>query len=87
MINSNQFIIRMELKYCERCGGLWLRRESSGSIFCDPCEHAEKLMPMRRARGPRVGVQNDFELGAMIALGAAIGVSRATGTSVERSMA
>jgi hypothetical protein len=29
--------IQMELKYCERCGGLWLRPTASGLVFCGPC--------------------------------------------------
>lgn len=27
-----------ELKYCERCGGLGLRRNQSGSPYCCDCE-------------------------------------------------
>ena len=29
--------IQMELKYCERCGALWLRLTGSELIFCSPC--------------------------------------------------
>jgi Zn-finger nucleic acid-binding protein len=29
--------IQMELKYCERCGALWLRLTGSDHIFCSPC--------------------------------------------------
>ncbi len=29
--------IHLELKYCERCGGLWLRITGSDLIFCSPC--------------------------------------------------
>jgi len=29
--------IQMELKYCERCGALWLRLTGSELIFCPPC--------------------------------------------------
>jgi ribosomal protein L37AE/L43A len=29
--------IQMELKYCERCGTLWLRLTGSELIFCSPC--------------------------------------------------
>jgi Zn-finger nucleic acid-binding protein len=28
--------IQMELKYCERCGALWLRLTGSDLIFCSP---------------------------------------------------
>ena len=30
-------VIQMELKYCERCGALWLRLTGSDLIFCSPC--------------------------------------------------
>jgi ribosomal protein L37AE/L43A len=30
-------VVYLELKYCERCGGLGLRRAGSGSPFCVPC--------------------------------------------------
>lgn len=29
--------IQMELKYCERCGALWLRLSGSELIFSSPC--------------------------------------------------
>jgi ribosomal protein S27AE len=29
--------IRMELKYCERCGGLFLRQTHSMRVYCVPC--------------------------------------------------
>lgn len=29
--------IQMELKYCERCGALWLRLTGSDLIFCPSC--------------------------------------------------
>jgi len=30
---------RVELKYCERCGGLWLRRTGTERVYCTQCEH------------------------------------------------
>jgi Zn-finger nucleic acid-binding protein len=27
----------VELKYCERCGGLWLRRKGCRQVYCWPC--------------------------------------------------
>ncbi len=47
--------IRMELKYCERCGGLWLRPCGAGAC-CPPCaeqlQHAETILrPGRPRRG------------------------------------
>jgi len=42
--------LQFELKYCERCGGLWLRPLDGGQIYCVSCsrEMAE-LPPARRA--------------------------------------
>jgi hypothetical protein len=31
----------MELKYCERCGNIWLRRSGSARTQCAPCAQAE----------------------------------------------
>jgi len=36
---------RVELKYCERCGGLWLRRIGSRNAYCHGCEHQMCEMP------------------------------------------
>ena len=29
--------IRVELKYCERCGGLWLRPQGADGVYCAGC--------------------------------------------------
>jgi Zn-finger nucleic acid-binding protein len=29
----------VELKYCERCGGLWLRRTKTDGVVCAECVH------------------------------------------------
>lgn len=29
--------VQLELKYCERCGGLWLRLRGSDLVFCSAC--------------------------------------------------
>ena len=29
--------IRVELKYCERCGGLWLRPQGTDGVYCASC--------------------------------------------------
>ncbi len=33
-------LIEVELKYCERCGGLWLRRKGCSKVYCASCEPA-----------------------------------------------
>lgn len=38
MKNEDPEIIQLELKYCERCGALWLRRRGGQDIYCAPCD-------------------------------------------------
>lgn len=30
-------VVQLELKYCERCGGLWLRQPGSNAVYCRTC--------------------------------------------------
>jgi hypothetical protein len=56
-------VIQLELKYCERCGGLWRRPRGSDLVFCAPCalvlsglrtSFQATLPPRRRfRRGPQ----------------------------------
>jgi hypothetical protein len=43
-------IIRLELKYCERCGGLWMRTLGSGEVYCSLCVAQMLDLPVPRAR-------------------------------------
>ena len=36
---------RVELKYCEHCGGLWLRESESGEIYCPTCRPRVARLP------------------------------------------
>lgn len=59
-IDSNA--IQMELKYCERCGGLWLRPSGSDVVYCPSCS----MIMAGIARDPRFlsyrgGTQEEFE--------------------------
>jgi hypothetical protein len=51
-------VIQLELKYCERCGGLFLRRQSVGEVYCSRC--MEQMSPgwsrTRPKRLPRLPV-------------------------------
>jgi hypothetical protein len=42
-------IIRLELKYCEHCGGLLLRRAGVNVNLCRSCERVQRDLPPRRA--------------------------------------
>lgn len=35
----------LELKYCERCGGLWLRPTGSGQVYCIGCARQMAELP------------------------------------------
>ncbi|MGA8539280.1 MAG: hypothetical protein WB566_07250 [Terriglobales bacterium] len=45
--------IHVELKYCERCGGLWLRPEGMDGVYCSGCQSCLAEMPDRREAPPR----------------------------------
>jgi hypothetical protein len=50
-----QGYVELELKYCERCGGLWLRRRGSAGVYCKPCHFIMAEYPSVRARRGRTG--------------------------------
>ncbi|MFZ0321947.1 MAG: hypothetical protein WAL56_22670 [Candidatus Sulfotelmatobacter sp.] len=55
--------LSLELKYCERCGGLWLRPVGGPEIYCMNCARAMAELPpasheegrARVPRGPKLG--------------------------------
>jgi hypothetical protein len=59
--------IQFELKYCERCGGLWLRPTGGGQIYCTACAQAMAELPpvsqkpggARVPQGPRWDAEED----------------------------
>ena len=71
-MNFTTMIVRkeaaMELKYCERCGGLWLRRLGQDVVYCEGCraQIAALLRPPRR-RGPeRVLATNQVQIECLL---------------------
>jgi hypothetical protein len=40
--------LQLELKYCERCGGLWLRPVAGGQIYCVACGREMNKLPVAR---------------------------------------
>ena len=54
---------QFELKYCERCGGLWLRPMGGGQTYCGSCWREMEKLPRatqpednpRISRRPRRG--------------------------------
>jgi len=67
--------VPMELKYCERCGGLWLRRQGEDVVYCRGClEHltaygrGERPTPeRRRSRGRDLHGQDPIRVPAGVA--------------------
>jgi hypothetical protein len=59
--------LQFELKYCERCGSLWLRPAGGGQIYCVACGRAMGELPpasrkagaARVPQGPRWGADED----------------------------
>ncbi len=62
--------IQVELKYCERCGGLWLRPQGADGVYCASCRVRLAAMPdpgeapprrarRRKARAQGPGVQKE----------------------------
>jgi hypothetical protein len=37
--------IQVELKYCERCGGLWLRPQGANGVYCAGCRVRLAALP------------------------------------------
>ena len=56
-------IIRLELKYCERCGGLWMRTRGTEDVYCPPCAVEMLDLPsVRRRRKPHLLVNDRVEI-------------------------
>jgi Zn-finger nucleic acid-binding protein len=45
--------IQVELKYCERCGGLWLRPRGTDGVYCSGCRVRLEAMPDPGEAPPR----------------------------------
>ncbi len=46
--------VRVELKYCERCGGLWVRECGAGVVYCAKCEAEVADLPVPKKKSARV---------------------------------
>jgi Zn-finger nucleic acid-binding protein len=57
-------VIQLELKYCERCGGLWLRRRGTAEVYCAACagEMPEYRMVRRSKARARLPVRQSGEI-------------------------
>jgi hypothetical protein len=56
-------IIWLELKYCERCGGLWMRVRGTDDVYCPSCVSEMLDFPTtRRKRKPQLLLDDGAEI-------------------------
>jgi hypothetical protein len=48
--------VRVELKYCERCGGLWVRECGTGEVYCGRCLAQIADLPIPKKKPHHVGL-------------------------------
>ena len=55
-------LVELELKYCERCGGLWLRECGVQTPYCTSCVTAlaDCAVPRTRKRPPRLPANRNY---------------------------
>lgn len=73
MESEDPEVIQLELKYCERCGALWLRLRGAQTIYCGPCDLEVMDLPAPRKipSKPRVPGNHKIEGKARSAAGPA----------------
>jgi len=55
-------IVEVELKYCERCGGLWLRVMGDEQVYCVSCIPLMAELPVARKVKYRLPNNHTIEL-------------------------
>ena len=65
---DEQVIVEVELKYCERCGALWLRVAGDTEVYCEACIPQVARLPAVRKRKQveRVMVHSDTDMEACL---------------------
>jgi len=51
--NGDKRGVGVELKYCEHCGGLWVRERGAGVVYCERCQPKVEDLAVRKKRGRR----------------------------------
>ncbi len=46
-------LFKIELKYCERCGGLFFRRERNPQVYCVTCKPLMDQVAVARKKPPQ----------------------------------
>ena len=44
--------VGVELKYCEHCGGLFVRERGAGVVYCDACQPKVADLPTPKRKTP-----------------------------------
>ena len=62
---------RVEMKYCERCGALWVRASGSRNVYCCRCERQMRELPLagQQKAGMRRKKTDSSEFGLLRASG------------------
>ncbi len=70
MAKQETGVIAVELKYCERCGGLWLREKGSDNVYCGSCalQVADLPAPVKRKGHARLPIADQNEIRGMAAM-------------------
>ena len=79
METSQWEVVQLELKYCERCGGLWLRRRGVDDVYCASCvgemPEFRMLRRFKHRRTAPVPVNNNGKLRGQLQLVATAGTT------------
>lgn len=51
--DSENQTLRKELKYCEHCGGLWVRECGAGVVYCENCQPRVADLPIPKKKPAR----------------------------------
>ena len=49
-------VVGVELKYCEHCGGLWVRELGAGTVYCERCETKVADLPAPKLKRSRMAL-------------------------------
>ena len=63
---SSDTLTRLELKYCELCGGLWLRPAGDSAVYCPGCLPKMAALPAPCAPRPAAEGARDSWVGSVL---------------------
>jgi ribosomal protein S27AE len=66
-------LFHFHLKYCERCGGLWLRPDGADTPYCPRCAAFMAALPLSTSRNRRKSESSACALDAIALLACVVG--------------